>query len=134
MPKIHRFRSLSEDEFYNLAKDLARLTADAICAKEVQKFLTIPDGEKWGSLKTLQNFLVQKVGVEESIAKQIMSLLFGIYDMRQVDAHLGDASKDDPYVSLGVSRELSPLFRGQSMLEKFVTTLCIIQRLINESK
>ena len=130
LPKILRFRSLSEDEFYNLAKDLARLTADAICAKEVQKLLTIPDGEKWGSLKTLQNFLVQKVGVEESIAKQIMSPLFGIYDMRQVDAHLGDASKDDPYVSLGVSRELAPLFRGQKMLEVFVTTLCVIQKVI----
>lgn len=130
LPKIHRFRSLSEDEFYNLAKDLARLTADAICTKEVQKLLTIPDGEKWGSLKTLQNFLVQKVGVKESIAKQIMSPLFGIYDMRQVDAHLGDASKDDPYVSLGVSRELAPLFRGQKMLEVFVTTLCVIQKVI----
>ena len=50
--------------------------------------------------------------------------------MRQVDAHLGDASKDDPYISLGVSRELAPLFRGQKMLEVFVTTLCVIQKVI----
>ncbi|MBP3709105.1 MAG: hypothetical protein J6I73_01660 [Treponema sp.] len=130
LPKVHRFRSLSEDGFYNLAKDLARLTVDAICAKEIQKLLTIPAGEKWGSLKTLQNFLIQKFSVEESKAKQIMASLFGIYDMRQVDAHLGDALKDDPYVSLGVLRELAPLFRGQKMLERFVTTLCVIQKVI----
>ena len=130
LPKIHRFRSLSEDVFYNLAKDLARLTADAICAKEIQELLIIPNGEKWGSLKTLQNFLIQKLDVEESTAKQFMAPLFGIYDMRQVDAHLGDASKDDPYISLGVSRELEPLFRGREMLGRFVTTLCEIQKLI----
>lgn len=133
-PKLHRFRSLSETGFYELAKDLARITADAICLKDLQSKLTIPKDTKWGSLKTLQNFLIQKAGLKDEIAKSIMSPLFGIYDMRQVDAHLGDASKDDPFISLGVSRDLPPMLRGQAMLERFVTTLCVIQKVISEKK
>ena len=131
MPKIHRFRSLSEENFYNLAKDLARITADAIDAKGIKELLADKSKKELGSLKTLQDFLIQKLGVETESAKKIMSPLFAIYDMRQVDAHLGDASKDNPYISLGVSRDLPPLFRATAMLEKFVTTLCVIQKIIN---
>ena len=132
-PKLHRFRSLSETGFYELAKDLARITADAICLKELQSKLTIPKDTKWGSLKTLQNFLIQQVGVEEEKAKKVMAPLFGIYDMRQVDAHLGDASKDDPYINVGISRDLEPMFRGLAMLETFVSTLSFINQIINNS-
>ena len=131
-PKLHRFRSLSETGFYELAKDLARITADAICLKELQSKLTIPKDTKWGSLKTLQNFLIQQVGVEEEKAKKVMAPLFGIYDMRQVDAHLGDASKDDPYINVGISRDLDPMFRGLAMLENFVSTLSFINHIINK--
>lgn len=133
-PKIHRFRSLSEDGFYSLAKDLARITADAIYTKEIQKQLINLSEEKWGSLKTLQYFLIQKLGAEEEKAKKLMAPLFGIYEMRQVDAHLKDATKDDSLTKLGISQELPPLFRGEAMLDKFVKTLCVIQSILTFKK
>lgn len=131
MPKLHRFRSLTEDSFYNLAKDLARITADAINAKDIKSLLSDSNKKDWGSLKTLQNFLIQKLNIKTEEAEKIMAPLFGIYDMRQVDAHLGNASNNIPYISLGISRDLVPLFRATAMLERFVTTLCIIQEVIN---
>lgn len=131
--KINRFKSLTEDGFYVLAKDLTRITADAINTKEIQNLLSIPKGEKWGSLKTLQNFLIQKVNITEMNAKKIMAPLFGIYDLRQVDAHLGDANKQEPFTSIGINRTLPPLFRGTEMLCIFVTTLVVINHLINQN-
>lgn len=56
--------------------------------------------------------------------------LFGIYDLRQVDAHLGEADKADPFISIGIDRTLSPLFRGTAMLHNFVSVLCIMNEIV----
>lgn len=86
LPKVHRFRSLTEDGLRALAKDLARLVVDRIDAGEIQKTIAPPKGEKWGGLKSLERLLATKVG--DTSAYEIMGPLHGIYQLRLTDAHL----------------------------------------------
>lgn len=57
LKKCHRFRSLDLSGLYALAKDLARVTADSIDSSNLQKIIAPPKDQKWGSLKSLENYL-----------------------------------------------------------------------------
>jgi hypothetical protein len=95
LPKVHRFRSLTEDGLRALAKDLARLVVDRIDAGEIQKTVAPPKGEKWGGLKSLDRLLATKVG--DARAYEIMGPLHGIYQLRLTDAHLPSEDLADAF-------------------------------------
>ena len=61
-----------------------------------------------------------------------MDLFRGIWkeSMRQVDAHFGVLSKDDSFVSPGISKDLPNLSREQATFERFITALYVRQVLI----
>jgi len=126
----HRFRALSFDGLLSLAKDIARLTADSIDKKELQKLLTLPDKEKLGSLKSLEKVLAMSTGDEK--AKSLMGPLFGIYDLRLADAHLPAA---DLKVALGlvkVNRDEPGVFQGFRLIDYTVWTLVQIVKKLNQ--
>lgn len=52
---IHRIRSTDSTGFFSLAKDLARVVVDSIDSSALQKIMPPPSGEKWGSLKSMEN-------------------------------------------------------------------------------
>jgi hypothetical protein len=70
IPKLllesHRFRAVDKDGLFSLAKDLARLTADSLDITAMQKLVSPPKGEKWGSVKSLENLLASKIDPEKA--------------------------------------------------------------------
>src|SRR5262249_4545318 len=60
--RSHRFRATDQAGLFALAKDLARLTADSIDTAAIQRIVAPPKGEKWGSLKSLEKLLADRIG------------------------------------------------------------------------
>jgi hypothetical protein len=64
LKSVHRFRSLDTNGFLELAKDIARLTADSIDVGVLAKIIAPPKQEQWRSLrhleKALEILLIQK--------------------------------------------------------------------------
>src|SRR5207302_10110066 len=100
LKSAHRFRATDRPSLLALAKDLARLTADSFEATAIQKHVKPPKGERWGSLKSLENLLATQVGAES--AHSVMGPLFGIYDLRLADAHLPSSEVDATLAMVGI--------------------------------
>jgi hypothetical protein len=103
-----------------LAKDLARLTADSIEVKALHK-IVVPKNEKRGSLKSLERVLATRI--EPDAAHNIMTPLFGVYDMRQGDAHLPSSELVETLKTLEIDLNANPVFQGYQLLHRFVICL-----------
>jgi hypothetical protein len=57
MPRLHRFRATSEAGLFELAKDLMRVTADDMNAKQLKTLVNSAKDQDWGSLKSLEYVL-----------------------------------------------------------------------------
>lgn len=121
LAKCHRFRAMTFDGLLELAKDLARLSADSIDRAQLQTQLIMPKGESWGSLKTLEKLVALKVG--EELGRKLAGPLFGVYDLRLADAHLPSAGTTNALKNAGVDTNAPPVIQGQMMLHKFVSAL-----------
>ena len=119
--KTHRFRSLDQQTFFGLAKDLARLTADSLDTESMQTVCKPPKGTKWGSLKTLENLLSQKI--DNDIARKITAALVGIYELRHADAHLPSSSIEESFTLLNVDRTSPFIIQGYQLLHDCVSSL-----------
>lgn len=127
--KVNRFESVSEEGFFKLAKDLAKLVCDSINWKPLQKHLENVN-PKWRSMKTLQEFLVQKENLTEDQVKKMMAPFYGIDDLRQTDAHIKGPDTDKAMQAVGINKDVIPLFRGTHMLIQFVNTIAAINSII----
>ena len=121
MSRVHRFRATDRAGLFNLAKDLTRLTADAIDAGAIQKVGTPPTGEKWGSLKSLEKLLATVIGPGD--AHTMMTPLFGIYELRLADAHLPSSEVDQALEMAGVDEHQASVSQGYMILDSCVGTL-----------
>ena len=133
LTKVNRFQSVTQDGFFELAKDLAKLVCDSINWKPLQKQLENVD-PKWRSMKTLQEFLIQKENLTEDQAKSLMAPFYGIDDLRQTDAHIKGPDADKAMQVVGINRDLIPLFRGTHMLIQFVNTIAMINEVVTNKK
>ena len=131
--KVNRFESVSEEGFFKLAKDLAKLVCDSINWKPLQKQLENVD-PKWRSMKTLQEFLIRKENLTEGQVKSLMAPFYGIDDLRQTDAHIKGPNIDEAMQAVGIDKDLIPLFRGTAMLIQFVNTIAAINDMITNEK
>lgn len=122
LKRCHRFRATTQEGLLALAKDLARVTADAVDASAIKALGRYPqDGQKLGSLKTLEKLLSTVIGEED--ARSLMGPLFGIYELRLADAHLPAETWKDSYALVGIDPTAPFLRQGFQMLESCVTTL-----------
>ena len=87
-----------------------------------------PKNTKWGSLKSLENLLATKVDVEE--ARRIMGPLFGIYEIRQADAHLAGKELDDSLNLVGVNQKEPYVFQGRQLLHACVTSIYRVYKIL----
>jgi hypothetical protein len=118
LSRIHRFRALEESGLLSLAKDVARVTADAIDVANVQSVAPFSSGEKRGSLKSLEHALA--VISSTALAHQAMSPNFAAYDLRLDDAHLPKADRVASFQILGITNSDTPMTRGFKLLHETV--------------
>lgn len=126
MQTICRFRSIDEGGLFALAKDVARVFFDSINLSSLKSLLHKP--EKWASLRTLQQFLSERIGMDTEDAYKFMSPLFGIYDLRLNDAHLGSQELEVAFQNIGIDKKTSKLTQGYQLIYALVVT---IQKLID---
>lgn len=134
LTKANRFQSFTQAGFFELAKDLAKLTCDSINKKVLQKLLVGVEDKNLGSLKVLENILIQKESIAEDKAKSIMAPFFGINELRQTDAHIKGPDAEKAMQTVGINKNLIPLFRGTHMLIQFVNTIVMINEVITKEK
>lgn len=126
--KCHRFRATTFDGLLELAKDLARLSADSIDKAQLLTKLAPPKGEKWGSLKCLEKLVALKVGDEA--ARKLAAPLFGVYDLRLADAHLPSRELSTALANAGVNSNMPFVIQGHMMLHWFVSAVAGMTRAV----
>jgi hypothetical protein len=131
MASSHRFRALDRTGLLELAKDLSRVTADDIDAKQLQKVVPLEPGEKRGSLKSLER-VIGKLTTER-YAAEAMSALFAIYDLRVADAHLPSSTTDSDLERLDIDPKLPYVLQGRNMLIALVDALFIMARAVSRA-
>ena len=89
-----------------------------------------PKNTKWGPLKTIENLLALKVSRET--ARQIMSPLVGVYDLRHGDAHLPSSEIENVFTLIKIDRSLPSVVQGYQMLLKCVESMRKILNIITK--
>jgi hypothetical protein len=130
MAGISRFRALTHDGLFALAKDLMRAIADQINTTALQKVVSPPKNEKWGSLKSVERFLATLTSIDA--ARQLMGPLFGAYDLRVADAHMPTADLNTALSLVHVSLEMPPLTQGFRLIAVVAHVLNDIGKLVRE--
>lgn len=110
--KIHRFRATDESSLRSLAKDIVKATIERLYKKSLINALDEGNSDK-GTLKLLESLLAKYT--EEDYAHKQMTPLFGVYDLRNADAHLSSADVEECYKKLNVDRS-APLVSQAAML------------------
>jgi hypothetical protein len=123
-----RFRALVAGGLFALAKDLMRVVADQIDAAALQKVVPPPNGTKWGSLKSLENYLATRVSVER--ARALVGPLAGAYDLRLADAHMPKAELVDAYKLARVNPNTPALAQGFWLMASVTQALMDIYRVM----
>lgn len=96
-----------------------RVDVDAVLSP-----LAVPkqkDGKKPGSNKALEKLIGSLLG--EAAASSMTAPLFGIYDLRLADAHLGSGNIASGKVRAGVDDTAPAAMQGRQLLDTFVKTL-----------
>lgn len=118
LARIHRFRALDEPGLLSLAKDIARVTADAIDVAKVQSVVPPPAGEKRGSLKSLEAALAEVSNSD--LAHKTMSPNFAAYDLRLDDAHLPKSDRLASFQILEIEESDAWMTKGFKLLHETV--------------
>ncbi len=119
--RAHRFRAVDESSLLMLAKDIARLTADSLDAKVIQRFVKRDADQRLGSLKSLEKLLASKVDV--GAASAMLAPLFGAYELRHADAHLPGFDLERSYRLVGVESGAPYVIRGVQMLASCASSI-----------
>ena len=128
LARAHRFRSINQAGLLSLAKDIARLTADSIDARCLQRIVPPPRGEKWGSLKSLEQMLAKHSG--PSRAQSVLGPLHGAYSLRHADAHLPAEDLTEAYGLSGIDPSAPHVVQGFQLLNSCVTAFYEIARIL----
>ena len=119
--KIHRFRAVDKNGLFDLAKDIARVTADSINVKEIQTLVSPPKNEKWGSLKSLEKLLGLKINPE--LAHEILGSLVGAYELRHGAAHLPAKDIDEALNLVNIDCGAPYVIQGFQMLDACTSSI-----------
>ena len=112
--KIHRFRAIDEDELLRLAKDVVRISIERLNKESLLGALGMKQS-KIRTLKLLEKLLAKYTS--EDYAYKQMTPLFGVYDLRQGDAHLPSSDIEDCYTRLGIDRDSPHVLQAVDLLQ-----------------
>jgi hypothetical protein len=123
LKNINRFTSISEDGFYELAKNLTKVSIELINTKAIKKIPKLSIDKNLGSIKTLEQFLIQKLNFDKNEARKQTSLLAGIYELRIKDSHITNSLKEEEktelYNMLNIDLKLSYVEQGYYLLSNY---------------
>ena len=125
------FRALEHNGLFALAKDLMRLVADRVDASALQRIVPPPQGERWGSIKSLEKFIATLTSPED--ARLITGALAGAYELRVADAHLPSDELDKAYELVRVDPTAPPLIQGFRLIASVVSALLNIVDIIRNA-
>ena len=128
IPHIHRFRATDRKGLFELAKDLARITADDIDKTQLQKIVAPPKSKLWGSLKSLEKVLATKI--DPADARAMLGPLVGVYELRLADAHLPSDDVDAAMRLIGVDDASPCVVQGYQLLYAAVAAIYQIAAVI----
>jgi hypothetical protein len=132
LASLHRFRGVDRDSLLELAKDVARLTADRINAESLQKFAPVTAELKGtGSLKSLERALASREGAAR--ARSLMGPLAGIYDLRLGAAHLPGSEIEAAFALVGIDPAASSYAQSLQLLTALAQCLEAIEASIRAS-
>lgn len=120
LKRTHRFRAVDKTGLLALAKDIARVTAESLNKSGIQS-LAKPPKDDWGSLKSLEFLLATKVGNDK--AREIMTPLVMVNELRQGDAHLPSNEIDEAFSLLRINQKSPFVDQGRQMLNAVVSSL-----------
>jgi hypothetical protein len=113
--RVHRFRALDTTDLLALAKDVARITADSIDVGLLRTIIAPPKGVTWRSLKHLEQALATYV--DAATARDALTPLVGIYELRLGDAHLPSSELEDACKLAGVNLTDETMDRAVSLID-----------------
>lgn len=118
----HRFVATDQTGLLELAKQLTRLFMERVDVDAIGTVVTLPKGDKKiGSLKALERLVA--FHRSEAEASAMMAPLFGIYDLRLADAHLGSSKIDSGKARAGIIDSDPPAMQGRQLLRAYVDNL-----------
>ncbi|WP_284760359.1 hypothetical protein [Agrobacterium sp. fls2-241-TYG-188a] len=122
LKKIHRFVAVDESGILELSKDVTRLFVERLNQDALMIAVNLDKNEnRPASLKLLEKMLSRHI--EDDKAKKVMSPLFGIYDLRLADAHLGTSRIESGKLRAGVDENVPAPMQGRQLLQSFCDSL-----------
>lgn len=123
--RAHRFKAAETDGMLELAKELTRLFAERVNVDAILTTVPLAKNEKKpGSMKALERLIAHHGALAD--AQAMMAPLFGIYDLRLADAHLGSSNVASGLVRASVDAKAPPVTQGRQLVGSFVDTLAAI--------
>jgi hypothetical protein len=120
--RTHRFVAAEPDGLLELAKELTRLFTERVDVDAVVAAIALPKADKKvGSLKALEKLVAHHRS--EGEAATMLAPLFGIYDLRLSDAHLGSGKIASGKARAGVDDSQPAAMQGRQLIQSFVDTL-----------
>jgi hypothetical protein len=120
--RAHRFQAAEADGLLELAKELTRLFIERVNVDAIVAALNLPKSDrKPGSLKMIEKLVAHHL--TEIEAKEIMAPLFGIYDLRLADAHLGVSLIANGKMRASIDDTAAAPMQGRQMLQSFVAAI-----------
>lgn len=127
--RAHRFLAAETDGILELAKELTRLFAERVNIDAILTIVPLVKNEKKpGSMKALERLIAHHRTL--TAAQAMMAPLFGIYDLRLADAHLGSSNVANGLSRASVEPKAPPATQGRQLIGSFVDTLAAITSIL----
>lgn len=100
--RIHRFRVSDNNSLFQLSKDIYLFIGEGIDSSQIKKIVKPVKDEPWGPLKSLERLLALKM--DPQVAHDLLSPIWGIYTLRNSDAHLTSEDISEAYENCNIDR------------------------------
>jgi hypothetical protein len=114
-PTISRFDGTDDLSLLRLAKELTRQFSDRLNIPLLRKISSHGNNTNLGSIKLLESVLANLS--TQDLARQILSVVVGVYDLRVGDAHPTSSKIEDAFSLAGIDRSKSHLRQAEQMID-----------------
>lgn len=127
---VHRFKAYNDEGVFKLAKEISRVIVETINLKEIKKLLNSKDKEI-KSIKAIQKIL--ETLVDEKKAKETLTSLVAIYELRHGDAHLPGNNILEAFNLINIDEEMLPIKKGEVLIHLCCKMMIEIRQVIEDS-